>query len=137
MIIRNDQLDAMRRDRRPELVERLLAHLKTYHAGSIAGFDDGELRRRIRLGLARADRYGFLSHASLAAFVATMFEVAPNFDEHPRLQAGLLDTSVSLDSRMLDLVQRTTEADWIEAEESYDEGAWLAEPGGQRPWTKS
>ena len=124
MLIRREQLDAFADDALPRLIADLCAHLREHHAEAVGDLGDDELRRRVRVSLARARTYGLSSCASLGAFVATAFEVAPNFDEQPNINAALLDTRVSADSRMLDLVHRTTEADWEQAERASDARAW-------------
>ena len=53
-----------------------------------------------------------------------MFQIAPNFDEHPRINEVLADEQVPPDARIDLLSECTLERDWEEAEDGRDENAW-------------
>ncbi len=124
MIIRNDQINSLREDDYPRLIETIRQYLRDNHQSAVMGFDDEQLRSMIRVGIKRAEKYEMNSDAGFGAFVAIMFEVAPNFDEHPNIKKALMDKTVSPNSRILDIIHRTTEKDWDEAEQSYDPEGW-------------
>jgi len=100
------------------------AILRTLQAASIGGIrailvhaiSDEELLRRVSLGIARAESHGLTWDASITAFVAMMFEVAPTFDEQPAIARVLKDESLPADQRIDALWERTTDEDWDEAE---------------------
>ncbi|MFT3772594.1 MAG: hypothetical protein QM820_44960 [Minicystis sp.] len=128
LTIRDPQLAALRAAREPAFLDDLVAHLRAYHPDAVEDLSDDEIRARARVGVRRAGRYGFDKGRTAAAFVALMFEIAPNFDEHPAIRRCLTDEAIPVDARILDLVHRTTAAAWEEAEEAYDDAAWGDEP---------
>lgn len=124
MIIKDEQLQAMREDNYPRLIETIAQYLRDNHESAVIGFNDEELRAMIRVGIKRAEKYEMNSDAGFGAFVAIMFEVAPNFDEHPNINKALTDENISPNSRILDIVHRTTKKDWDEAEKAYNPDVW-------------
>jgi F0F1-type ATP synthase delta subunit len=55
-----------------------------------------------------------------------MFELAPNFDEHPSFRKVLADPSLPAEGKMKLLSQVISDQEWREASELYDRGFWLA-----------
>ena len=127
--IRAEQLQAFQPLAEAAFVNRVVQHLREYHASVVERLPDDMLRERVRYGLSRARQYGLSWESSLTAFVALMFEIAPNFDEHPRIQYVLRDERVPPNSRIDALQERVSEQDWEEAEQRYDEDAWFLKDG--------
>jgi hypothetical protein len=94
----------------------LVRYLRAEHADAVRALDDAELLRRVHVGVARAEAYGMTWDATITAFVAMMFEIAPTFDEQPGIARVLHDERVPPDTRVDALWDRTTEEDWDEAE---------------------
>ncbi len=88
---------------------------------------DETLHKMVRNGLTRAHRYGLSWQSTLTAFVALMFEIAPNFDKQPVIQEVLKDERVTPNERIDVLTERTSDGDWDEAERSYNSSAWELE----------
>src|SRR5262249_57141222 len=59
----------------------------------VAEVTDEILSSMVRGGIARAREYGITWCATLAAFLALIFISAPNFHDHPLLNAPLLDNA--------------------------------------------
>ena len=78
----------------------------------------------VRCGVGQARSYGMTWESSLAAFVVLMFEVAPNFEEHPLIRRVLQLPSVPPDSRIEELWKRTLDVHWQAARQNYDPDAW-------------
>jgi hypothetical protein len=97
-------------------VREVARHLREEHPEACAGLPDAELTRRAGVGIARARSHDLTWEASITAFVAIMFEVAPTFDEQPAIRRVLGDRRVSPDLRIDALWDRTTDEDWDEAE---------------------
>lgn len=136
--LRQEQMDAFQATADEMFVGRIVGHLRADYADSVVrlatgAFEvrhlpDAALRAMVRGGLARARGYGMTAEASLAAFVALMVEVAPNFDEHPLLQRILKDPQVPADSRVERLLNEATEQNWQAAAADYDVNAWRTKP---------
>ncbi len=74
--------------------------------------------------MARAKDHGLKLESSLASFVILMFEIAPNFDEHPVFKKYMNDSSVDPDDRVDRMLDQATDQDWDEARSRYDFVAW-------------
>lgn len=125
--IRPEQLKIFEPVAEAGMVRRLVEHLRAEHADYVEGLPDDILSEMTRNGVARARRYGLTLESSIGAFVALMFEVAPNFDEHPLIRHALTDASVPPDERIDELPKRVPQAHWEEAGRRYDEKAWFPE----------
>ena len=77
------------------------------------------------MAVKRARTYQLSTISDIAGFAALMFELAPNFDEHPAFHKVLIDSAVAPESRMKRLSQVITDRDWNEAQRIYDKKVWL------------
>ncbi|MDQ3684472.1 MAG: hypothetical protein M3430_02560 [Acidobacteriota bacterium] len=125
--IRPEQIEVFQPQAEVAFIERLMAHLRQEHASVVGRLPDDVLKDMVESGLTRARQYGLTWESNLTAFVALMFEVAPNFDEHPLIQRILTDENVPPDDRIDVLIERTTEQNWEAAKEGYDADAWFPE----------
>jgi|SRR5579871_778576 len=107
---------------------RLAEHLRENHGNLVKAFPDNILIELVRRGIARGRCYKLLAEKDLTAFVAIMFEIAPNFDSHPHIHHVLTDRRLSSVAKMDVLFKRVPDAIWEEAKRSCDLMAWL-EPG--------
>ncbi len=60
----------------------------------------------------------------MVGFVSLMFEVAPNFDDHPRVREALEDPAAPPMAKMQYLSSRVTEAVWQEVVLNFDRNFW-------------
>jgi hypothetical protein len=128
--IRGDQLDAFMFLRDDEgLVSVVIEHLHRESRPLVERIPRPRLEAMIRGGLARARGRGLASAPDLAAFVSLMFEIAPNFDDHPAIGRALDDPGGERDGRVPRLLAAVPDEAWREAEARYDAKAWL---GGRR-----
>lgn len=114
--------DAIDRD----LVKIIYWHLRNYHARSVQHLSKTLLERRIFFAIMRARQHQLSSVSDLAGFAALMFELAPNFDEHPSFRRILSDPVLPPEAKMKRLSQVITEREWDEAKHMYDRGFWGA-----------
>ncbi|MBL8483164.1 MAG: hypothetical protein JNJ60_13270 [Rhodocyclaceae bacterium] len=128
MKIAPSQIDALQDQAETEFVARVTQFLHAKHADAIAGLDAPELERRVRAGIARGRARGFTWQSSLAAFVALMFEIAPNFDLHPAFRRALELPAADETARIRAIHRNTTDRDWEEAQDHADPSAWYAPP---------
>ncbi len=137
MIIRAPQFEAFEREMSCEFVHRL--------AGAILDDDSDEwvlLPRRsdwvqvsdlplatlidmISAGVTRAARYGFDQADDVLGFISLMFSFAPNFDEQPAIHRILDSAGVNDRDRLMLVSEMTSEQEWDEVEDDYNEWAWL------------
>jgi hypothetical protein len=137
MKIRPEQIEAFARQADEDFIGRIEEHLMEedaetivrlhQHTCALEELSRETLRRMIRNGIDRARSYGFTWEATLFAFVWLMFEVAPNFDDHPLIRR-ILEGAVQPEDRRIDLLwEQISEESWEAAESNYDPTAWGVE----------
>ncbi len=107
-----------------DLVQVIYWHLRNYHAKVVQFIKRDQLEGRIAIAIERGRTYGFQTVSDLAGFSALMFELAPNFDEHPSFQRVLRDTGILPELKLRRLSQTISERDWREAMSLYNRQAW-------------
>ena len=129
--IREEQLRQFEPQADAALVARIVEHLHEEHADVTDTLPDDVLREMVEAGMARARGHGLTWESSLAAFVALMFEIAPNFDEHPRVRHYLDSSTVPPDERLNRLAASLSDEDWEAIERDYDAAAWFPVEAGE------
>ncbi len=114
--------DAIDRD----LVRIIYWHLRNYHSRVVQHVAKSVLERRIYFAVRKARGYSLTSVSDLAGFTALMFELAPNFDEHPSFRKVLGDPGLAPELKMKRLSQVITDREWEEALRLYDRNFWTA-----------
>ena len=104
-----------------DLVDHIAGHLCEEQADALGALSDGEIERRVRLGVARARANGFTDPEPATAFVTLMFLVSPCFDRHPPIAAAIRAASGTPAERLRALFGKTKESDWAEAASA---GTW-------------
>jgi hypothetical protein len=105
-----------------DLIKIVYWHLRDHHARAVQYLEPAALERRVSVALSRARKYALQSIADLAGFAALMFELAPNFDEHPSFKQVLSGPS---ERKMSLLSQVISDREWAEALQGYDREFWL------------
>lgn len=111
-------------------LDALCEHLRRHHTAATEVYTDDLFRQMVTRGVARARARGLTAENCIAFYVALMFEIAPNFDEHPRLGQILRDGGAPPDEQIERLTEWATDEDWNEARLSYDAAAWGLEAEG-------
>ncbi|HTK26661.1 MAG TPA: hypothetical protein VL327_08890 [Pyrinomonadaceae bacterium] len=155
LTVRREQLDVMQAVAEANFERQLARHLRESYPQSIVKLPDGgefavgdlledTLTHLIRIGIAKARRYEMSQQSSIASFVALMFDVAPNFDEHRLCEVLFGDEEKPPDARMEDILTVLTEKNWEAIRNDYDAQAWVppaeetvetaseAEPSGKK-----
>lgn len=137
MIIRPEQFEAFQRVADEAFAEQVVDHVLWEHAEElvqigettleVAEISDVVLREMVREAIRRARSYGLRWESTLTAFVALMFVIAPNFDEHPLIQRVLRNDREPPDSRIDLLMAEISDESWDAAKENYDPHAWKVE----------
>lgn len=107
-----------------DLIKVIAWHLRNHHPKSVQFLPKEVLEERVELAIAKGRGYSLGTVADLAGFAALMFELAPNFDEHPSFRNVLLDPSVPGEAKMRRLSQVISDEEWREAVAMYDRGFW-------------
>src|SRR5262249_52407035 len=122
--LRKQQLDSCTRGAELQFEKAVMAHLRENHASDVSGLPDDTLHKRVRFGIARARTYGLTFQNNLTAFVAHMFEIAPDCDEQPAIHAVLCDEAAQPDTRMDLLLERVPGRDWLDASRRGNPKLW-------------
>jgi hypothetical protein len=122
--LREPQLKACSDAIEQDLIKVIYWHLRNHHAKSVQYLEAADLQQRVRFAISKARRYSLSTIADLAGFSALMFELAPNFDEHPSFKGVLEDMELAPDLKMRRLAQVITDKEWSEAQRHYDRGFW-------------
>ncbi len=107
-----------------DLVKVIYWHMRNHHSRPVQFIDRDALEARVQVAIQRARRYGLGTISDLAGYAALMFELAPNFDQHPSFRRVLEDQTVPNETKMRRLSQVISDAEWNEAAASYDREYW-------------
>lgn len=118
------QLERCSRAIERDLIKVIQWHLRNHHAKVVQHIDRDLLEERIEVAIMRGRRYGLQTISDLAGFAALMFELAPNFDDHPSFQRILADRDTLPEIKLKRLSQAISEKDWREAVDGYDREFW-------------
>jgi hypothetical protein len=125
LVIRQEQMNTLIKGTDDEWVDFLATNAKKEDYESVKRKDDSSLREMVRVAVGKAELYGFTAADDQSAFVAIMFEVAPNFDEQPEIKAVLTEHKLPPSQRLQKLWSTAVpEEAWEKAAEDYDENAW-------------
>lgn len=136
--IRAEQMTVIEAVAQENFVRRIAAHLLAEYPKAVVSLPDDEkstvdelpeetLHDLIRVGIERARGHELTFESAIAAFVAVMFEVAPNFDTHRLSQVLLNDEEIEPNARLDELLNVLNEKNWEAIREDYDPKAWNAE----------
>lgn len=110
-------------------VDHLVSHIKSEDPEISDEYTDDELRNMVRIGIKKAEGYGFTLSEDQSAFVAIMFEVAPNFDTQPEIRSVLEESDLTPSARLEKLWSPAVPDEaWEKASEEYDESVWQNPP---------
>lgn len=112
--------DAIDRD----LIKVIYWHLRNHHPKCVQFLDKPTLQSRVHHCITKARQYRLGTVSDLAGFAALMFELAPNFDQHPSFKKILSDSALPAEAKMRKLSQVITDREWDEALRLYDKGFW-------------
>lgn len=125
LIIRQQQLDDYILQDEDDFVRSVTEHIREENPERVADYPDSLLEEMVRTGINRAKSRGFERPEDLSAFVAVMFEIAPNFDEQTDISKILDDDQTPVEQKLDQLFELVSEEAWEEAEENYDADAWF------------
>lgn len=112
MIIRNEQIEAMKPMEDDILYRKIYAHIRSDPEQDTSHLNEKELMSMIKTGVQKGREYELTWVSSLTAFVSLTILIAPNFDQYPPAQQILTDERIEENERPLALVNELTEEDW-------------------------
>ena len=126
LVVRAEQFEKIIKASEEDFVNYLVGYVEGNHPEAAAERDEKTLRKMIRGGIKRAERYQIERVVDTEIFVGKMFEVAPNFDEQAEIKAILTDETNSPEKRVEILRSPSVAKEsWEEARLGYDEKAWF------------
>jgi hypothetical protein len=125
MKIRQDQFERLLQQDPEAFETKILQQVREAHPTYRQ--TDAMLRDSIRAGLKRARLHGLHSDQQLMEYVLIMFQIAPNFDQHPQIAQALADLQRSPAERWERIFEEDFDDAWHEADqpEFYDERFWI------------
>jgi len=124
IVIRAEQMSAFAAAHAAAFGRRVAESLCRHGCPAAVELGDDALRARVEIGLRRARAYGITWERSLAAFVAWMFWIGPDFDRHPVVRRILTAEEIAPDERVELLVGLVPATVWESAREQSDPAAW-------------
>jgi hypothetical protein len=123
----------LRSQESPVLVSRILALVRENHPGHLRS--DDALRKSIVAGLKRARAHGLQTEDLLTEYVLVMFEIAPNFDQHPVIAKVLGDAQLPVEERWDRIFAEELDPAWQETAQPafYDHAFWHDPEGAAMP----
>lgn len=127
LVVRAEQFEKIIKASEEDFVSYLVSYVRGNHADASEKYSDQTLRKMIRGGIKRGEKYGIERVADTEVFIGKMFEVAPNFDEQADIKAVLSDERHSPEKRLEILRSPSVSKEaWEEARAHGDEKAWFA-----------
>ena len=123
--IRNSQMAVFDSGAEEQFVQRLMEYFRKSEPSAGPPVSDGTLQKMMETGVKRARSHGIDWEASIAAYIALMFQIAPNFDETTEFRQVLDDPSVPPNQRIDLIAHRVPQSAYVEAAKHYNLSAWF------------
>lgn len=127
LVIKKTQIQHFIAEDNTQLIRVISEIIREAFFETLEDYTDETVEFMVKLGIKRAESYGFERAESIASFVALMFEVSPTFDRSEGIQTILSDKNTVEENKFEQLFGMTTEETWIEAEKTYDPKDWFPE----------
>ena len=88
----------------------------------LLAYQGRDINQMIRHGIRRGRHYGIKTRRDFAFYLGMMFDVGPNFDEHPRVQKWLYQWDKKCEVGTI--ADELPEQVWVDAHNQYDDTAW-------------
>ncbi len=125
LIIREEQIQHFIAADEDQLVRLIGQIVCEANAERTTDYEDKTLAEMVKIGIERAKHHDLQNAEDISAFVAVMFEIAPNFDEQEQIKAVLADTNFQPAERFFQLFERVSDEDWKIAENLYNADIWF------------
>jgi hypothetical protein len=122
--IRAEQMAVLQAQVEADFESKIISLLITSHQAAIGACTPDELHQRVCTALAKGRAHGFTWQSALAGFVVMMFELGPNFDQHPSFARALAIRLADENERIQTIYANVTDEDWQDARSFADPKAW-------------
>src|SRR5690349_4462090 len=95
LVIRDEQIQHFIAADDPALIRLIRRIVREVNPDRVAEYSDQLLDSMVKIGVERAKSHELTKAEDIAAFVAVMFDVAPNFDKQKDIQFCLNDANFS------------------------------------------
>lgn len=102
----------------------IMALLRTQYPEALGGLPGALLRQRVQRALYQGRTHGFTWQSALTGFTMMMFELGPNFDQHPAFHSALRIPHPDEDERLRLICLAVDDQAWREAQAFADPSAW-------------
>lgn len=127
LIIREEQIQHFIAKDESELIKLIAGIIRAGNNKRVEGHSDETLEAMTRIGIERAKTYDFERAEDLAAFIAVMFEISPEFDRSEDIKNLLEDKNFAPAQRFEQIWGRVSEDAWAQAQETYNAAVWFPE----------
>jgi hypothetical protein len=124
--IKEEHLKYLKHLTEETLVTNLSEHLIEWHMDALSPYTHKTLSQLVRHGIQRARCYHLQTQEELSFFLGLMFELAADFDEHPKIHQWLIKRPP--ETSVLDLVDQIHEHDWDSLHNNPNSSAWQKMP---------
>jgi len=124
LAIRAPQMRVFEQQAEDRFIAELAAHFRREFAVDTGELSAADLETLMRAAVARARKHGLTWESSISGFITLMFNIAPNFDEHPAFRRALSDPALDEEDRIGAIFHRVNPEQWAEAEDAFDDAAW-------------
>lgn len=125
LVITKEQIEHFIAEDDTQLLRVISEIIREAFFEGVEEYDDDTIESMVKIGIKRAKSYGFERAEQIASFIAIMFEISPNFDREENIKAFLKDKDTPNDQKFEQLLGRTTDEMWAEAEKTYDVKTWF------------
>lgn len=122
--IRPEQHQAFTQAAEESFVERSIKFLQEKLPDQVGPLPPEVLRPRVEAGIARARKHQMTWQSSLLTFLTLMFEVGPNFDEHPMVRQALARNRMNPNDKMRGVLTSLSRREWTEIREFAKTSSW-------------
>jgi hypothetical protein len=131
LIIRKEQIQHFIAETDEQLVKLIAGIMREANSARVTDYSNETLEAMVKIGIERARTHDFERAEDIAAFVAVMFEISPNFDENSEVKAILEDESFPVEERFKQLWGRVSDETWRELENKYNARVWFPDENNQ------
>jgi hypothetical protein len=103
LVIRDEQMEALRQYMLRSFQNRMVSHLRTDFPEETSEMSDEELQTLVQTGMDKAESYGIVYEDDIQRFLDYMLIHGPDFDQddsHPEVQAILRDEEMDGEEKM-------------------------------------
>lgn len=127
LVIKQKQIDLFIAEDDTQLNRVISDIIREAFTEGLENYSDETVKSMAKIGIKRAKSHGFQRPADIAAFVAVMLEISPNFDTNEQVKFVLEDENIPTEQKFQYLFGRIPDEIWAEMESNYNAEIWFPE----------